>query len=452
MKHIKSNMKTVSYFIIICLLSGVINSNVAASTMKQPFFPEQSSPYEGINNSLCVGQSSDILQIIQQVNASILRTYIQKIQEFGPHPTGSDACEAVGEYLYDTLNFFQVSVQYDSWHYKLRSGKNIVASLQGKESDNIVVVSAHYDSVSVSPGVNDDGSGVAVVLAAADIMSHYDFNNTIRFVLFSGEEQGLLGSHEYVQKAFRKGEHILGDLNLDGVGYAVTSYDGSKIKHHANNQSAWMVDISKAIASQYYDEINLEVIGLPHVTFSDHESFVHYNYDASYFWQYTQSPYYHTPEDTLEHMNITYLTKICKLAMGTLASIAELNPFLSNSDLDVSIKGRVLTYPFQFCVRIENKKSRIDSANVTINIAMKNLRTGQYVLMMMDTQNITCNWTFTTEIKSFWEFKIMGRPSSNQIISFDVIVKGIKDDVTVYTRQQTIGFIAAQSVFLFPKC
>ena len=182
--------------------------------------------------------------MIQQVNASILRTYIQKIQEFGPHPTGSKACEAIGKYLYDTLNSFQVSVQYDSWRYKLYSGKNIVASLQGKESSNIVVVSAHYDSVSISPGANDDGSGVAVVLAAADIMSHYSFNSTIRFVLFSGEEQGLLGSHEYVQNASRKGEHILGDITLDGVGYAMTSEDGSKIKHHANNQSTgWLTSV-----------------------------------------------------------------------------------------------------------------------------------------------------------------------------------------------------------------
>jgi len=450
MKHKGLKMKTIFYFVIICLLSGMINSNVLSSTMNQSFFLEHSYTYDGINNP-SLSWSSDILQMIQQVNASILRTYIQKIQEFGPHPTGSKAFEALGKYLYDTLTSFQLSVQYDSWNYKLRSGKNIVASLQGEESSNIVVVSAHYDSVSVSPGADDDGSGVAVVLAAADIMSHYNFNSTVRFVLFSGEEQGLFGSHEYVQNAYRKGEHILGDLNLDGVGHAVTSDDGSKIKHHANNQSTWMVDISKAIASKYHDQIGLEVIGLPHVTFSDHESFVKYHYDASYFLEYNLTPFYHTSEDTLEHMNITYLAKICRLTVGTLASIAELHPRLSNDDLEVSIKGRALTYPCQFCVRIENKNSGIDSANVTINIAIKNLRTGQYVLMIGN-HNISCNWTFTTEIETFWEFKTMARQYSNQIISLDVIVKGIKDDVTLYTTQHTIGIIVARSIFLFPKC
>jgi hypothetical protein len=450
MKHKGLKGKAIFYFIIICLLSGMITSSVSSSTMKQSFFPEQSYAHDRINNPSSRNWSSDILQMIQQVNASTLRTYIQKIQEFGPHPTGSKACEALGEYLYDTLDSFQVSVQYDSWRYKLHSGKNIVASLQGKESSDIVVVSAHYDSISISPGGNDDGSGVAVVLAAADILSHYSFNSTIHFVLFSGEEQGLLGSHEYVQNASRNDENIIGDLNLDGVGCASTSDDGSKIKHHANNESFWMVDISKTIASKYHDEIGLEVIGLPHVTFSDHESFVEYNYDASYFWEYALTPFYHTSEDTLEHMNMTYLAKVCKLTVGTLASIAELHPRLSNDDLDISIKGRVLTFPCQFSVRIENKKSMIDTANVTINVAMKNLRTDQYVLVTIHTDSIPCNWTFTKEIETVWEFKTNGRQYSNQFISLEVIVRGIKDDVTLYSSQHRIGVIVANSIFLFP--
>jgi hypothetical protein len=178
---------------------------------------------------------------------------------------------------------------------------------------------------------------------------------------------------------------------------------------------------------------------------------VDYQYDASYFWQYALTPYYHTSEDTLEHMNMTYLAKICKLTIGTLASIAELTPHLSNDDLDISIKGRVLAFPCQFKVRIENKKPMIDTANVTINIAIKNLRTGQYVLVTIHTGDIPCNWTFMKEIETVWEFQTKGRKYSNQFISFDVIVRGIKDDVTLYQSQQIHGVIVANSIFLFPR-
>ena len=92
----------------------------------------------------------------------------------------------------------------------------------------------------------------------------------------------------------------------------------------------------------------------------------------------------------------------------------------------------------------------IDTANVTINVAMKNLRTGQYVLVTIHTDSIPCNWTFTKEIETVWEFKTNGRQYSNQFITLEVIVKGIKEDVTLYSSQKRIGVIVANSIFLFP--
>ena len=449
MKHSEPSMKTFSCLIIICLLTSTIPT--LASATPQPLVPKKINTVQE-NTTVPLNHSSDILQMIQQVNASLLQTYIQNIQDFGPHPTGSPACETVATYLYETLNSFHISVQYDPWREKLRSGNNIVATLPGMSDEpGIAIVSAHYDTLKISPGANDDGSGVAVVLAAANILSQYRFNSTVRFVLFSGEEQGLFGSHQYVQNASRNNEHIMGDIQLDGVGYAATTEDGKRIEHHANNQSSWMIDLSTTIASRYPEEIGLEVLRLPHVTFSDHESFVQYKYAASFFWQYATSPYYHTSEDTLEHMNITYLAKVCKLTIGTLASMAELHPHLTQNDLGISIKGEILASPCQFTVRIENKKPQIDTANVTINIALKNLWTGQYVVAQIHTHSLLCNWTFTEEISTVWEFQTMGRQYPSQFIAFEVTIKGIKDDVSVYAAQQTIGVILGKSIYLIPK-
>jgi hypothetical protein len=441
MNHKEPTVKGVSCFLILCLFSSMMLGITSTATIRQLSLPEQST----------LDRSSDILQMIQQVNASHLQTYIQNIQDFGPHPTGSAACDAVGAYLYETLDSFQLSVRYDPWRYKLRTGNNIIATLPGNPDDtSIVIVSAHYDSLKISPGANDDGSGVAVVLAVADIMSKHSFNSTVRFVLFSGEEQGLLGSHEYAQNAPLNKEHIIGDLQLDGVGYAVTSDDGNKIEHHANDQSAWMIDLSTSIATLYHEEIGLEILRLPHVVFSDHQSFVDYHYAASYLWEYASTPYYHTSEDTLEHMNITYLAKVCKLTLGTLASMAELHPRLTNNDIGISIKGQILAKPCQFRIRIENKEPQLDSANVTINIAMRNLRTHQYVIVQLHTHNLTCNWTFTKEITTYWEFQTLGRQYTSQLISLEVSVTGIKDDVSLYATQRSIGVILGRSIYLIP--
>lgn len=449
MKNKEVPTRICSWFIIIYLVFPLTQGFASEESLPDVLSSQQSFFQEQMTSPCSLESSSDILEMIQQVNTSHLKTYIQTIQDFGPHPTGSETCEALATYLHDTLDGFGLSVRREPWRYKLRSGDNIEATLAGTvDSPGVVIVCAHYDSVQISPGADDDGSGVSVILAVADIMSKYSFNSTVRFVLFSGEEQGLLGSYKYAQTAYRNDEQIIGVLNLDGVGYANTTENIQKIKHHTNDQSAWMVDLSTNIATLYADEIGLEIIRRPHVAYSDHQSFVTFGYDASYLLEYTLNPYYHTSQDTLEHMNLTYLTKVCKLTVGLLASIADMNPLLTEQDLQVSIQGSIMARPSQFRVCIDNNKPLFDSANVTVSIVLKNLWTGYYVLVLNDPSNMTCNWTFATEIKDSWEFTTRDKQYSNQLISVEVTVKGTKDDVTLYTIQRRIGLIINDSVYL----
>jgi len=79
---------------------------------------------------------------------------------------------------------------------------NVIGDLPGSERpDEVVVVAAHLDSWDLATGAVDDGFGVAAVLGAADtiLSQHIRARRTIRFVLFTGEEQGLLGSLAYIR-------------------------------------------------------------------------------------------------------------------------------------------------------------------------------------------------------------------------------------------------------------
>jgi Iap family predicted aminopeptidase len=78
--------------------------------------------------------------------------------------------------------------------------RNVVAEIPGSGND-IVVVGAHFDSWDWGQGANDNGSGVAAVLEAARILRSMNIKPraTIRFVFFSGEEQGCLGSRAYLE-------------------------------------------------------------------------------------------------------------------------------------------------------------------------------------------------------------------------------------------------------------
>jgi carboxypeptidase Q len=87
---------------------------------------------------------------------------------------------------------------FDTSAYRER---NVVADLPGGDlSDEIVLVGAHYDSWDPAQGANDDGSGVAAILESARILKAVGARprRTIRFVFFSGEEEGTLGSRAYV--------------------------------------------------------------------------------------------------------------------------------------------------------------------------------------------------------------------------------------------------------------
>jgi Peptidase family M28 len=95
---------------------------------------------------------------------------------------------------------------------------NVVGDIVGREHpEEIVVVGAHLDSWDLSEGATDDGTGAVSVLAAADaiLKSGQRPRRTIRFVLFTGEEQGLLGSLAYVKQHAAEMKNHLACLVLD---------------------------------------------------------------------------------------------------------------------------------------------------------------------------------------------------------------------------------------------
>lgn len=110
---------------------------------------------------------------------------------------------------------------------------NVIARLSGTnpKDKRIVVVSGHLDSRNrdvmdfegASPGANDDGSGVAVVLELARGLAQKEFSSTILFVAFTGEEQGLKGATFLADKAKSEGWQIEAVLNNDIVGNSNSS-------------------------------------------------------------------------------------------------------------------------------------------------------------------------------------------------------------------------------------
>src|SRR2546423_433767 len=104
---------------------------------------------------------------------------------------------------------------------------NVVGEIRGREHpEQVLVVGGHLDSWDLSEGATDNGSGTATALGAADTImrSGQKPRRTIRFVLFTGEEQGLDGSFAYYKQHRGEWENHLGDLILDEGQGPVTDF------------------------------------------------------------------------------------------------------------------------------------------------------------------------------------------------------------------------------------
>jgi len=277
-----------------------------------------------------------------------------------------DACDNASEYIYNKFKSYGLDVEYDSFPHKvLTQGqyqmRNVVATLPGKglKSHRTYLITAHYDSIALNsinwllewktmaaPGADDNASGAAGVLEAARVLSEYDFNCTIKFVTFSGEELGLHGSKHYTSMAAENGEDIAGVINLDMIAYDPDELDIDLI---TNMNSEWLVEAMRAVQKEYnVGPLILKKIVNPGMVYSDHASFWHKGWNAilgidnSDFDSPEFYPDMHTTEDTIEKLDFTMTARMTQVVAGTIAKLAEPiggepHPDLSVTSKDISI-------------------------------------------------------------------------------------------------------------------
>jgi hypothetical protein len=286
----------------------------------------------------------NIVDLLNQINEDLLKKYLTELVNIGPRPTGSENCDIAAQYIYNKFEKMSNSldVEYLEWkersrafkpipHYRRLEGRNVIATLNGtdKKSNAIFIICAHYDTTENSPGANDDGSGVASMLAIASIFSQYSFNHTIRFIAFSGEEVGTCGSHAYAKKAYAAGENIRGVLNLETFGY--TSAGGKELFILKTARTEWISQFSQEITDKYYQYINLNLISIGNRP-CDHQAFLDYGYDAVQYVQLNRDDYpIHTPEDSLDKINYSYLVNVTRLIFAITAELA-------NNPIDLQIR------------------------------------------------------------------------------------------------------------------
>jgi hypothetical protein len=165
-----------------------------------------------------------VLSLLDMVNGPNITADVQHLEDYGTrdcyHPNS-----VLAEQWIET-KFLAMGLDVEVMDFSMPGGSssdNVIATLTGtKYPDEYVVLGGHYDSRSWSgpaPGADDNASGTSGVIEIARILSQYDFDRSIIFCAFSGEEYGLYGSAAYASRSAQQGMNILGYFNMDMIGY-----------------------------------------------------------------------------------------------------------------------------------------------------------------------------------------------------------------------------------------
>lgn len=226
---------------------------------------------------------------------------------------------------------------------------NFAAEVPGSQSDEIVIVGAHYDSAMNTPGANDNASGVAALVALARRFYGQRVHRTVRFVAFAAEEWPYfrtekMGSWVYARMCRKRGDRVVAMINLETIGYYTDAPDSQRYPLLVGSLYPATGNFVAIVGDPGSATLLRRVVGtfrrcepfpcegaalprfIPEIGLSDHWAFWQEGYPAvmvtdTAMFRY---PYYHRPEDTPEKIDYLRLARVVRgleqvvldLAMG----------------------------------------------------------------------------------------------------------------------------------------
>ena len=266
-----------------------------------------------------VTEESMIAEMIAQMNTTEIYNTVYDLQNFITRRYWTSGNVDAAAYIYNRLsNIAGLTVEYQSNYYN-----NIIATLSGVNdtSNAVYIVGAHYDSISsdpnYAPGATDNGVGVAIVLEFARIMSQHSFKHTLNFAFWNDEEDGALGSAEYIKYIVSNGIDVLLYMNFDPGCYDPD--DRMVLDIVSNQQSNWVSNMMTEYNTLY--DINFVLTYNTYTFVSDHTPFWDNGYTAVTTHSESHGPV-HSPQDTVDKVSTVYAQKNGQLGMSVIATLA----------------------------------------------------------------------------------------------------------------------------------
>lgn len=292
--------------------------------------PGPSEPFGGARKWSGTLPDKYIALLVEQVSQARLTASVADLAAVPTRHTDSTHIATARTWLegqFAALGY--AAVTSPTWSSGGHSGRNVVCTKPGSgPAGDVVIVCAHYDSrmqtlsnaTSPAPGADDNASGVAALLEIARLVQGLPLNPEVRFVAFSGEEQGLLGSTAYAASVQAAGMSVRLVVNLDMVGFPPA--DGSiTVERDLGNAQAGNDAASAAYATvmaQAATDYTDLAVHLGPIYASDYMPFEARGYVTIGVYEGGNNPNYHNASDIPATLDTTYLTKVTQTVLATL--------------------------------------------------------------------------------------------------------------------------------------
>ncbi|SFN36015.1 aminopeptidase YwaD [Chryseobacterium oleae] len=311
---------------------------------------------------------------VDKVSQTNITSNLQGFGNLGIKTTGSVENNNALEWLkakYQAYGYSASQITEDSFTYSGNTSKNLIITKTGTVYPNTyVIICGHYDTVN-GPGVSDNGSGTSILLEAARILKDVPTEYSIKFIHFSGEEQGYQGSSHYVNNVvFQNNARQLTlkvVFNIDQVGGKIGNANTNINCESDQNGQSGNNAASLAMTQQLANCTTLYSPLQPTMSYtynSDYMPFENKGDIITGFYETTRSNNEHTPNDTFANVDPVYVFNAGKAALGALQHFAVASATTLNTD-DVQIENslesvKIYPNPAHDVLHIELPKNHKD--------------------------------------------------------------------------------------------
>lgn len=243
---------------------------------------------------------------------------------------------AVENFIESEFCGYGLSVESDYFAYGGARFRNIIARSSPVQAGAVIILGAHCDSVPLSPGADDNASGVAVLLEAARLLAEIkQLPSQVLFCAFNLEELNMIGSTAFAGKLKAAQVAVKAMISLEMVGYTDPRPGRQKYpmglswkypdrgdfigvigNWNSNHLLRRFAESMRQVEGLPVETLSVPGNGMliPAVRLSDHSSFWDLGYpalmvtDTSFF----RNPHYHGRSDTLDTLDVDFMAKVCE--------------------------------------------------------------------------------------------------------------------------------------------